>query len=339
MERNSFALSIDQLREIDLLRVMAAFGYEPKARYSGSLEYELTDGRRISLTPNPRNKVPGPLGIFQVWNGESFDGKSGGAGAIDLVMAVSGKPFRAALGWLAATFSPTGGVIAPARAKKEESEPSLLERRFALPERHDQAAGKVRQYLCQSRALPASLVVGLMEEGTIYAHIHSYIVNEQRRSFTNAVFLMRNDNSREPAGSMIRGCYDGRRPRKSTLPLDCGQTAAFWLGEPLASAAKIVVTESPIECLSYVAIHPAKGLHCRTYGGNRWRHVETIFETVKSRKGELICAFNNDEAGNEAAVELAQLCYGAGVRFQRHSPRAKDWNDDLRATPHTPELL
>lgn len=338
MEKNRFQLSVDQLREVDLLRVMEALGYEPKARYSGSLEYRLSDGRKLSLTPNPRDKRCGPLGIFQVWNGESFEGKSGGAGAIDLVMAVSGKPFRGALGWLAATFSPSGGV-GPAPGRKAEEEPLLLERRFALPERHSQATAKVRQYLCQARALPVSLVGRLIEEGTIYPHIHSYLVNEQRRSFTNAVFLMRHDSSLEPAGSMIRGCYDGRRPRKSTLPLDTGPSAAFWVGEPLREAAKVVVTESPIECLSYVALWPSSGLHCRTYGGNRWRHVRTILETVKGRAGELICAFNNDAAGHEAAAELAELCDGAGVRFQRHAPQAKDWNDDLRAISQTPELL
>ena len=96
---------LDELRGVDLLEVMSALGYQPVARYTGSCEFRLEDGRKVSVSRTPHNAKKGPESMFQVWNGESFNGKSGGAGAIDLVMTVSNKTFRAALGWLASTFS------------------------------------------------------------------------------------------------------------------------------------------------------------------------------------------------------------------------------------------
>ena len=190
----------------------------------------------------------------------------------------------------------------------------------------------MRRYLCESRGLPAALVVPLLDAGTIFAHVHSYAVNDTRRSFTNAVFVMRDDATEQPNGSMIRGCYDGRKPRKSTLPFENGTGAAFWLGVPLARAHAVVVTESPIECLSWLALHTAAvGIHCRTYGGNRWRGVETIFDQVKASGAQLVCAFNNDEEGNRAAEEFVQLAARAGIIAIRHQPEGvKDWNDVLR---------
>jgi hypothetical protein len=96
---------------------------------------------------------------------------------------------------------------------------------------------------------------------------------------------MRDDTTEQPNGSMIRGCYDGRKPRKSTLPFENGKAAAFWLGVPIAQARAVVVTESAIECLSWLALHTATaGIHCRTYGGNRWRSVEAIFDQVKATR-------------------------------------------------------
>lgn len=330
---------LQTLRGMDLVRVMEHLGYAPAQHYGGTFEYRLTDGRKLAVTPEPRNARRGGLGMFQVWNGESFAGRTGGAGAVDLVMTVTGKPLRAALGWLAEAFSQVPRVET-ARPKVHEHDLPLLQRRFSLPEKHPDAGVKVRAYLCQSRCLPPSLVVPLLDAGTIYPHVHSYTINGKRRSFTNAVFVMRHDATLEPAGSMVRGCYDGRRPRKSTLPLENGNAAAFWIGEPLAQATRVVVTESPIECVSFVALQAKRaGLHCRTYGGNRWRYVAEIFDQLKRSTGELICGFNNDEAGNDAAQELAQLCHAGGIRYQRLKPETKDWNDDLRARSETLELL
>ena len=335
LERNSVKPDLRDLREINLAEVMNRLGYEPSSRYGSTMEFRLEDGRKLAVTPQPRNSRSGSaLGMFQVWNGEALGGRSGGAGAVDLVMAVTGKPMRAALGWLAEAFFSAGNVVSiPARCVEPRSEAMpLFERRFTLPARNPEATAAVRRYLCESRKLPASLVVPLLDAGTIFAHVHSYAVNETRRSFTNAVFVMRDDATEAPNGSMIRGCYDGRNPRKSTLPFENGKAAAFWLGVPLAQARAVVVTESPIECLSWLALHAAAtGINCRTYGGNRWRSVEAIFDQVKAIGAQLVCAFNNDEEGNRAAGEFVELAGKAGIIAIRHQPEdVKDWNDVLR---------
>ena len=324
---------LDELRGVDLLEVMSALGYQPIARYTGSCEFRLEDGRKVSVSRTPHNAKKGSESMFQVWNGESFNGKSGGAGAIDLVMTVSNKTFRAALGWLASTFFVAGRVDGPERPPRPVAAPlPLFERRFALPPSSPDALPAVRRYLCESRGLPTTLVVPLLDAGTIFAHVHSYAVNETRRSFTNAVFVMRDDATEAPNGSMIRGCYDGRKPRKSTLPFENGKAAAFWLGVPLAQARAVVVTESPIECLSWLALHTAATeTNCRTYGGERWRSVEAIFDQVKASGTQLICAFNNDKEGNRAAGQFLEIAAKAGIVAVRDQPHeVKDWNDTLR---------
>ncbi len=326
-------LDLNALRETDLQLVMQRLGYEPAARYVRTVEYHLPDGRKIAITSHPgSSRSGGTLGMFQVWNGDSFEpGKPGGAGAIDLVMTVTRRPFRAALGFLAELISTQGPEI---QTTRKEADPTLpLFSRTTLPTRSDEALPALLRYLCKSRNLPRSLVESLIDEGVLYAHVHSYKVNETSRSFTNAVFVMRADATGAPAGSMIRGCYDGRRPRKSTLPFENGAGATFWIGTKLEKAQTVVVAESPIECLSWMALHPEHDqVHCRTYGGARWRHVRNILEQIKACGARLVCAFNNDEEGNRAAAEFEKMAGAAGLSVIRDQPQGvKDWNDVLRA--------
>jgi len=318
------------LRALDLHLVMERLGIRPVARYAHSVEYHLPDGRQISITSHPSNAKAGAQAMFQVWNGDSYrGGKPGGAGAIDLVMTITGQPFRNALGILAALNCRT--------AKTTETEPTLhlqTVHRTTLPDRTDEGLPAMLRYLCEMRKLPLYIVEPLVAREIIYAHVHCYRheVTGTKRSFVNAVFVMRDDRSGQPAGSMIRGCYDGRTPRKSTLPFHNGSHAAFWIGEKLEDARTIVITESPIECLSWLAMHPdCSHLHCRTYGGARWRVVRDIFGTVKAAGATLICAFNNDREGNRSAEEFERLAETDGVSVTVDLPEdADDWNNSLR---------
>lgn len=314
-------------RAVDPHRVMEALGYAPTEKYANTLEYRLSDDRKLAITLAPRNATQGEEYMFQCWNGETFrQNKRGGAGAIDLVMTVTGKGFRDALWFLTENFfGGTPPMIPPPVLTRSVSSEGRT-----LPTKDPEGEDATRRYLCFTRGLPMRLVTSLMGEGIIYPNIYRYEVGQTRRSFTNAVFLMRDDETGAAVGAMIRGCYDGIKPRKSTLPLANGQESAFWVGEPLATAETIVLTESPLECLSYLVLHPKDvGLHCRTYGGNRWRYVKGIFPVLRGRK--LICAFNNDGPGLEAAAEMRGLCEVADVPFDQITPRAKDWNEELRA--------
>ena len=105
------------------------------------------------------------------------------------------------------------------------------------------------------------------------------------------------------------------------------------MGAKLLETQRVVVTESPIECVSWMALHEPGGgkTHCRTYGGNRWRYVETIFDQIKETQAELVCSFNNDEEGNRAAQEFEKLAGEAGITSVRDQPQGvKDWNDLLK---------
>ncbi len=191
----------------------------------------------------------------------------------------------------------------------------------------------MRRYLCEIRGLPITIVEPLLDRETIFANVHRYKSPGGDRQFINAVFVMRDDATEHPNGSIIRGCYDGFKPRKSTLPFENGNAAAFWLGTSLFQARAVVVTESPIECLSWLALHPtAAGIHCRSYGGNRWRSIQTVFSQVKATGAQLVCAFNNDPEGNRTADEFVQLAQRAEIIAIKYQPKtAKDWNDVLRS--------
>lgn len=325
------SLDLNALRAISPVAVMTALGYELGQRYSGTLEYRLADDRKINITLAPRNAKQGGEFMFQVMNGESFRrGKPGGAGAIDLVMAVEGKDFKAAIAWLAETFL---SGTAPVQARPIA--PSATQSRQTLPELAPEGLRAMHHYLGTVRRLPAWLIDPLIEEGTIYPNIHRYQHQGMNRAFVNAVFVMRDDADKSPVGAMVRGCYDGVKPRKSTLLLATGQSAAFWIGVPLFDAAHVVITESAIECLSYAALHRNQGgLHCRTYGGNRWRHVRSIAPRLADK--DFICAFNNDTEGNRAAAELQAMCPEWGIpALSFDMPETKDWNDALKAVATT----
>ena len=322
------SLDLNALRTISPVAIMAALGYEPAQRYSGTLEYRLSDDRKVNITLAPRTARTGGEFMFQVMNGESFlRGKPGGAGAIDLVMAVEGKQFKEAIGWLAATF-PSGIVALNADPIASVCATST---RQTLPESASEGLNVLIHYLGTVRCLPGWLIDPLIAEGTIYPNIHRYQRQGMNRSFVNAVFVMRDDADKSPVGSMVRGCYDGVTPRKSTLPLAGGQAGAFWIGSPLSESNQVVITESAIECLSYAALHRGQsGLHCRTYGGNRWRHVRSIAPRLADK--DFICAFNNDKEGNRAAAELQAMCPEWGIpALSFDMPEAKDWNDALKA--------
>lgn len=150
------------------------------------------------------------------------------APALDLVMAITGKSFRDAIAWLDEQFLRTA-TPAAAKTNPLPSTPLPPPAPHTLPECHPSAHDAVRRYLCGRRGIPATLVDPLLSAGLIYGHIHHYDALGSPRSFTNAVFLMRHDITAEPTGSMIRGCYDGRSPRKSTLPLPNSEAAASGL--------------------------------------------------------------------------------------------------------------
>lgn len=315
-------------RAVDPIAVMDQLGYTPAERYSNTVEYRLLDGRKIAISISPRNAKGGSEFLFNCWNGETFkQDKRGGAGAIDLVLTVTGLKFAAAVAWLTEHFfSGNSPAPLPPRLVITRREP------HRMPTNDPEGTKAMRAYLCNTRGFPPRIVDTLIARGIIYPNIHRYESQGKARSFTNTVFVMRDDTTLEPVGAMIRGCYDGTTTRKSTLPLVSGSDAAFWVGEPLESASIIVLAESPIECISYRLLHPSRGLHCRAYGGNRWGYVRNILPRLKGR--HFVCAFNNDAAGTAYAQELATMCQSAGIDLRLCVPLEKDWNQQLLRLQH-----
>ncbi len=96
-------------------------------------------------------------------------------------------------------------------------------------------------------------------------------------------------------------------------------SAGGWEQEPIQ---RVVIAESAIDALSYQTLHPPqeKTLYLSTDGAG-FVPVEQL-----QRVPQVTIALDQDEVGEEMAERLMEELPQAS----RHSPAAKDWNEDLK---------
>lgn len=245
--------------------------------------------------------------------GEQFydhgQGKGGG-GAIDLAMHVNGWGFRDAMAWLGEDVG-HARVSAEVRAEVDKLEIGPPEP-FSLPAPDDGAQRAVRRYLVETRRLPASTVDHLMSRGKIIPLARQ------------VVFAM-TDLAGRAEGGEVRGIeaqkWRGLRARSSR------NRGAFRVSRGPAGAPIVVyVTESAIDAISLS--HLVKPLPNRrevfvsTAGARAF--VPWLREQLGDR-GQLVIAYDADDAGEKAATGLREMHPGA----TRWKPDGGDWNEIL----------
>jgi hypothetical protein len=113
-----------------------------------------------------------------------------------------------------------------------------------------------------------------------------------------------------------------------------GGKKSLWSSANLASAARVVICESPVDCLSFHALYGGDHAdavwplgYCAFGGGlgSLQRHLLTELLAGATHR-EFIIAVDSDPAGNEYADTLAGL---APVALERIRPVGKDFNADL----------
>lgn len=214
----------------------------------------------------------------------------GGGGAIDLAMHGAGCSFRQALDLLER--------IAPECA-------------VPGPEPESGSWRRVRRYLAERRGLDPALIDGCQRRG---------LIDADRRS--NAVFVARSaDGTR--TGAELHGTRP-ERPFKGMTPGSRKAQGGFWIARK--GAGPVLLVEGAIDALSVLAL-PELG------------HVRCVISTagVAARLPDwmaganpqlLLCGYDADEAGDDAAHRLIRTHPGIG----RLRPEgAKDWNDLLQA--------
>ena len=127
-----------------------------------------------------------------------------------------------------------------------------------------------------------------------------------------------------------RGGMCGYEMRNNGFRSMCaGSLKGLWYSNGLNSADRIVVAESPIDCLSHAALFPGDSGYVSFGGcpGKRQLDLLTgLLNKAADRGATVIIAVDNDPAGDQYAATLSAL---SPTLLSRIKPYSKDWNSDL----------
>ena len=105
--------------------------------------------------------------------------------------------------------------------------------------------------------------------------------------------------------------------------------AWFYIGD-FKTASSIVVTEAPIDALSFYALHHEPGQLVLAAGFN---HVpEKVLSLAKSHGLDIFCALDNDKGGEEGHQHLLKTYKENPFQSsepKRLLPKLKDWSEDI----------
>ena len=292
----------DEVRGADLEDVAAHLGLEPD-RHD---KHKWRNGDHII-------SISGPL--FMDWLADA-----GGRGAIDLVMQVQGVEFKEAVEWLLGRDLSQRPAHVATYAQTEEREPRTLE----VPAANEHRWAGVREYLVETRKLPAVLVDRLNERDLIFADNHQ-----------NAVFLRHELQAQtwsrgEVIGASLRGTWGEENHFHGLAPGSARDQGWFWIGTGQGLVNRVLLVESPIDAMSLAVLDRAQrgpegvSIYLSTDGAGG---VPTeALKTVLRSGGLVAAAFDADVAGELMAWRVAQQVPG----IERLTPnQGKDWNEVL----------
>ena len=221
--------------------------------------------------------------------------QSKGGFPVDFVMEFYGKSFPEAVAML---LGDTGYL-------PEKDEPQ-----FRLPPRSPTNDAAYR-YLSEKRMIASSLLDVFFKAGDIY----------EDAAHRNVVFVGRDKNG-IPRYAHTRGIEDQSRRDVSGSDKSCGFCYH-------GSGNQLFVFEAPIDLLSFICLYSDKWTQ-RSYvslGGVSGKALDRFLSENKDIGKVFLCT-DNDEAGNTAAMRLAQTVPD-GIEAVRFSPMMKDWNEVL----------
>lgn len=273
----------------------------------------------------------------QVWN-DRKDGMRGGLNAISLVSHVLNTDFDGAKEWMKGYFG-SDYIAPPAPIRPEITERADEKRELKLPYEYTKHLPTVVDYLVNKRGISQQLVNAEINRGKIYANYYK-----------SAVFLHR-DEDLNVTGASWRATVGNKRQDVAGSDKNKGW---YHIGN-LQDAKRFVLTEAPIEALSYVELHPEINLNetvvIAASGNNITQGLRRHIEK-QGADGEIVLAFNNDDGGETGVLNaLEKLDLFVQFRHKRSyiesgkadepdngytgkvtvelPPNAQDWNDAL----------
>ncbi len=302
-------LGISDLRSILLTDVLAWHGLAVKP-----------EGVRYRAKTETHNIVT----TGQLW----FDNKTGtgGAGAIDLQMHLTGEDFSTACKTLAGQFrghSNDGTGERDAGASVD----SIREKRIPFAQlmakyaaRDEQNWPVARDYLVGMRGIEPVLVDDLHDVGSIYANDH--------RPNPALVFLHRTD-----CGKVVGASLRDTRHESAFRPC-LGEKLFGWFAVGnVREAETVVAVESAIDALSYHTLFVGRNERTAVVSCSGSHVPEELMFQAYDRRKSFVVALDNDGAG-ERGWQRAwdQTVDWTGFKISSACPRLKDWNADLIAS-------
>ncbi len=301
------SLPIDELRAISLPELLTWHGLVPKP-----------EGVSFRARSDHHNIV--------VTGSRWFDNKTGtgGAGAIDLQMHLSGKNFSAACQTLVHQFRPVvvsgAGIAFPVGKLSEPARipfPDLMAK-YAV--RDDRNWPIARAYLVETRKIHPGIVDELHERGSIYANDH--------HPNPSLVFLHRTDCG-AVAGATLR---DTRHASAFRPTLGNKLSSWFAVGD-VREAQSIVAVESPIDALSYHTLYAPQGERLAVVSCSGSFVPRELLSQAYDRHQRFVVALDNDVAGERGWQKAwDDTADWPGFNISSDCPRLKDWNADLLAS-------
>ena len=181
LQQSNLTERADRVREIDLEIVAAQLGLERDCHD----KHRWRNGDRIISISGSK---------FMDWLADK-----GGGGAIDLVMHVQGVDFKEAVEWL--SRQPVTPPSVPQLASQPRS--PLEDKPLEMPAASEYRWNAVRDYLTETRKLPAVLVDRLHDRGLIYADELQNVVFVRHATRVDAGIWQRTDVT----GASLRGTW------------------------------------------------------------------------------------------------------------------------------------
>ncbi|MBD2134278.1 plasmid recombination protein [Sphaerospermopsis sp. FACHB-1094] len=272
------------------------------------------------LAPDTQ-KTDAIAGAVNIQKTGAIAGAITGTGAVALVKHINGCNFREAIAWLNDRFGEEGMQRAVTHYTRQQAQKILQEQeapQFVPPVPDKSNWHLVHDYLTKKRRLPQDLVQKLYQWGLVYA-------DDQQ----NAVFLLRNLQE-EPTGALLLSTVDND---KTSFSVAAGTKRSHgwfylqWGGQPTDEIQKVVLLKSPLDVLSYAMLEverhrgvPEERIMYMTVDSPRSLPVELLQDIP-----ELVCAYDNNAAGDEIAGAVSELLPQA----TRVKPQAQNWHEEL----------
>ena len=317
MTREEYGQLINRVRDTDLADVMTGLGAE---RDRGDPRKWHVADKEINIREQK----------YYDFHAPASDPLARRGGAIDLVQYATGRTFTEAVSYLNERHYSGRAVETPAQehhtsVQNEEPGP------FQLPPDAPDRWPQVRRYLVSHRGIPGDLVDDAHDRGDLYATAH--------KGYPNAVFVRRDEDG-QPVGAFMRGTRGDWYGMARGSDKDAGHFQAPYGTPSPGEPPHLVVVESPIDALSYAALHRSGhgyGLVVSTDGRGPLP-IDHIDRTLE-HGGTVHAAFDNDgpEGGGahlwqDMSDAYPKETHGDYTPIMRETPKAKDWNEDLQRT-------